>query len=206
MLEYTRIPLGPLQTNCYVVHDGANALVIDPGGDPEPVLVFLRKNGLKLQDIYNTHLHFDHTSGNAALARACNVKIHASERDAYLQADTPENTFGFPAPAPYVIQNMDESDVPALGGVMRVLATPGHTPGGLSFYFPAMHTVFCGDTLFKRSIGRSDFPGGDGNVLESSIRTKLYTLPDDTRACCGHGPETLIGEEKSGNPFVRVVG
>lgn len=205
-LKLAHFFLGPLATNCYLLHDGREAVVFDPGGSPEPVLDYLKKHGLRLTAIYNTHLHFDHVAGNRALADATGAPIYANERDAFL---IPENRqasvmFGVPPVEDFTFTNVDEGAFTVLGAEMRVLATPGHTPGSLSYYLPEYKLAICGDVLFRRDIGRTDFKGGDYATIERSIRDKLYALPEDTRVCPGHEDETSIGEEKLYNNYVRA--
>ena len=205
-LQFAHFFLGPLATNCYLMHDGKEAVVFDPGGSPEKVLDYLKKNNLKLTAIYNTHLHFDHVTGNHELSLASGAPIYANDRDSYL---IPENRnasimYGVAPVEDFEFQNLDEGTVSVLGTEMRVLATPGHTPGSLSYYLPEYKTVICGDVLFHRDIGRTDFKGGDYPTIEKSIREKLYTLPEDTRVCPGHEDTTSIGEEKLYNNYVRA--
>jgi glyoxylase-like metal-dependent hydrolase (beta-lactamase superfamily II) len=205
-LQFAHFFLGPLATNCYLMHDGKEAVVFDPGGSPEKVLDYLKKNKLRLTAIYNTHLHFDHVTGNRALVMASQAPIYANERDAYLMTDNRQASilYGVPPVEDFAFQNLDEGDRTVLGTEMRVLATPGHTPGSLSYYLPEYRTVICGDVLFHGDIGRTDFKGGDYPTIEKSIREKLYTLPEDTRVCPGHEEETSIGEEKLYNNYVKA--
>jgi glyoxylase-like metal-dependent hydrolase (beta-lactamase superfamily II) len=195
--------LGPLETNCYIVHAGAEALVIDPGGEPEEVLAFLNKSGLSLDVILNTHLHFDHIQGNAALSTATGAKIRAGSADAYLLDSElgGGGMMGMPRTAPFSFDPLEEGETEFLGLTCRVLATPGHSPGSLSFYFPDLNAVFVGDLLFYRSIGRTDFPGGSEAQLLRSVRSKIFTLPADTVVYPGHGPETSVESERMNNPF-----
>ena len=205
-LQFAQFFLGALATNCYLMHNGEEAFVIDPGGSPEEVLDYLKKNNLKLTRIFNTHLHFDHVSGNRALAAATGARIYANERDSYLKEENRQapSLYGMPAVEDFQFENLDEGVLHILGAEMRILATPGHTPGGLSFYLPEYNLLFCGDVLFRRDVGRTDFKGGDTETLIESIRRKLYTLPDSTRVCPGHEEGTVIGEEKQLNQYVRA--
>ena len=192
-------PLGPLETNCYLIHNEKEAVIIDVGGDPAAVVGYLQRNGLTLTHILCTHLHFDHTFGVQALINATGAKAYASEKDRFLMH---EEGWGTPKVEDYQFTDMKAGDFPLLGIACTVLFTPGHTPGGLSFYFPDASAVFVGDSLFYRSIGRTDFAGGNFNDLAQSIRTQLFALPDDTTAYPGHGPHTMIGDEKRSNPYV----
>ncbi len=197
-------PLGALQTNCYLIDNGHEAVVVDPGGDPAQVLEHLRAHNLGLTHILLSHLHFDHTFGVAQLVAATGAEVHASQADAYmLESDLGlGGIWGLPKVEPYTFTHLEPGELPLLGAGCRVLATPGHTPGGLSFHFPSLKAVCAGDTLFARSVGRTDFPGGSLEILMHSIINELYTLPDETTVYPGHGPETCIGAERLNNPFV----
>jgi glyoxylase-like metal-dependent hydrolase (beta-lactamase superfamily II) len=207
-MQVAVFPLGPLETNCYVVYTDDEAVVVDPGGDPGAVLRLLDSRKLRLTHILLTHLHFDHTFGVAPLASATGAVVLGPGDDRYmLDGELGKGgTWGLPEVPSYVFSPVQPGDLPLLGAVCRVIATPGHTPGGLSFYFSALGAVFSGDTLFYRSVGRTDFPGGSQAVLLASIRDKLFTLPDDTVVYSGHGPATRIGDEKRGNPFAGIFG
>ena len=194
-LQFAHFFLGPLATNCYLMHDGREAVLFDPGGSPGKVLDYLKENRLKLTAIYNTHLHFDHVTGNRELAEASGAPIYANERDAYLIPDNRQAAilYGVAPVQDFEFQNLDEGSRSVLGTEMRVLATPGHTPGSLSYHLPEYKLVIDGDVLFHGDIGRTDFKGGDYQTLEHSIRTKLYVLPDETRVWPGHEEDTTIG-------------
>ena len=203
MLHVTAMPLGPLDTNCYVLHSDREAVVIDPGGDAHEILSFLATEKLTLHSVLNTHLHFDHIQGNADLVQATGVTVMASPKDAFL-LDTElggGGMMGFPRTPPFSIEPLEEGELSLLGATCRVLATPGHSPGSLSFYFEAIGAVFVGDLLFHRSVGRTDFPGSSERELLRSVRTKIFTLPEDTVVYPGHGPETTVGQERLNNPF-----
>jgi glyoxylase-like metal-dependent hydrolase (beta-lactamase superfamily II) len=196
--------LGPLGTNCHVLHGDGRALAVDPGGDPAEVVSFLEGGGFKLEAILNTHFHFDHTAGNAALAKATGAPVYASAEDAWL-LDTELGAGGFmgmPRIELFEFEKIEPGEHEFLGLKCRVSATPGHSPGSLSFYFPAVGAAFVGDLVFARSVGRTDFPGGDFDVLKQSVIDHIFDLPDDTVLYTGHGPETTVGDEKLHNPFV----
>lgn len=200
--------LGPLETNCYVLHEGAYALAVDPGGDPAEVADFLKARQLTLLAVLNTHLHFDHTLGNAALHAATGAPIRIPEGDAYMLDSElgAGGMWGFPK-------------VPAFKGIplppgehsfgpfhCKVLHTPGHSPGSLCFHLPSEKCVLAGDVIFYRNVGRTDFPGGDPQALLHSIRTQLFTLPGDTVLYPGHGPSTTVADEQRNNPFCGAFG
>lgn len=203
MLYVTTMPLGPLDTNCYIVHGKGEAVVVDPGGDADEILSFLDKGKLSLTAILNTHLHFDHIQGNADLIKATGLTPLCNPRDAYLMQTElgGGGMMGLPRTTPFPRADLDEGEVQLLGTTCRVLATPGHSPGSLSFYFETLGSVFVGDLLFYRSIGRTDFPGGSEAVLLDAVRTKIFTLPEETTVYPGHGPETTVRQERLNNPF-----
>lgn len=196
-------PLGPLETNCYLLVKGAEAVAVDPGGDPATVVNFLNDNHLKLVAILNTHLHFDHIGGNAALAEATKASIYICKEDLFLLDAASGTRFGLPKTDPFDYQNLAPGDSTFMGLRCTVIHTPGHSPGSISFYFPGLGVLFSGDVLFYRDTGRSDLPGGSRPVLENeTIRGKLYKLPDETIVYPGHGQKTTIGEERRENHWV----
>ena len=203
MPDVTTFQLGPLQTNCFVLEHDGKALAVDPGGNPTPVLKHLEAAGLALECILNTHLHFDHTAGNAALARATGAPVLAADGDTPL-LDTwlgSGGEMGLPRIEPYEFEAIGPGETEFLGLACTVLATPGHSEGSLSFYFPDASACFVGDLIFKRSIGRTDFPGGSMDVLEASVREKIFTLPGETMLYNGHGPATTVADEQAHNPY-----
>jgi len=198
---------GPLETNTYLVGDRAagEALVIDPGGGPGEILAFLARERLRCRYVVNTHGHFDHVSGNRELKSATGATLLAHEEDApmfgeaaaharffMLHADNSPQPDGF-------LRDGEEVRVGAVR--LRVVHTPGHSPGGITLLAPG--AAFCGDLVFHGSVGRTDLPGGSERVLLESIRRHIMTLPDDTVLYPGHGPETTVGLEKRQNPFFR---
>lgn len=201
-------PIGPLDTNCFVLHAGSDAIVVDPGGDVNNGLTdvtdYLKAHALTLRAVILTHLHFDHIYGVAALTQSGNMPILAGMNDfAMLSTSLGRGeAFGFPPVTPFNPAPLDEGPCQFGQISAEVIYTPGHTPGGLSLYVPAEQAVFAGDTLFCRSVGRTDLDGGDHNVLRASIVNKLFTLPDETTVYCGHGPDTTIGSEKKHNPYL----
>lgn len=203
MLNVTTMPLGPLDTNCYIVHTGRESVVIDPGGNADEILSFAEKGKMTITAILNTHLHFDHIQGNADLVTATGLTPRANTRDAYLMQSElgGGGMMGLPLTPPFSFDDLDAGELPLLGTTCTVLATPGHSPGSLSFYFPDMGAVFVGDLLFYRSIGRTDFAGGSEETLFRSVRRQIFTLPGDTIVYPGHGPETTVDQERLNNPF-----
>ena len=209
MLEIVSFTLGPAQTNAYLVADSEtrNAAVIDPAWDGEVILEAAKMRGWRIAHLWYTHAHFDHIGGAGAIADALNplplVALHPNDHVLW-RAGGGGAMFGFdidPGPEPTI--DFTHGQVLKLGQVeFEVRFTPGHTTGHCILYVPTAGVCFCGDLIFAGSVGRTDFPGGSFEQLEASIRTQVYTLPDDTRLLSGHGPETTVGQEKRSNPFV----
>lgn len=203
VMQIRTFALGPLQTNCYLLYRNGEAVVVDPGGDPSAVLNVLKKEGLSLTHILNTHFHFDHVGGNRKLAQETGAPILAHEKDAYLlETELGRGGFmGLPTIELFEYENIEPGEASFLGLDCAVLPTPGHSPGSVSFYFPEAGAVFVGDLLFNRSIGRTDFPGGDLDVLKNSVVEQIFTLPPETVVYSGHGDPTTVGDEMRHNPF-----
>jgi glyoxylase-like metal-dependent hydrolase (beta-lactamase superfamily II) len=202
-----QLEVGPIMANCYIVgcEDTGKAVVIDPGEDADRILQRLAAKTLTVVYLINTHGHFDHVGGNRRMKSATDAPLLIHEGDAPMlnRLASDASMFGLSAensPAPD--RTLTDGDAIAFGNhALAVLHTPGHSPGGVALHGDGC--VFVGDTLFSGSIGRTDLPGGDYDTLIRSVREKLFTLPDDTRVFCGHGPETTIGREKRHNPFFR---
>ncbi len=201
-------PVGPLEVNCYIVgcEQSREGIVIDPGGNVEKIAAIVAHHGLKIRTIINTHGHFDHLGGNRqALATFAGARLLIHQADAPMLTKAAEvaRMYGVPG------DNSPEADDYLVDGMevpfgtcrLTVICTPGHTQGGCCLYFEEEHKIITGDTLFADSIGRTDLPGGSHEQLLNSIRSKLFTLPDDVIAYPGHGPETTIGHEKRCNPY-----
>jgi glyoxylase-like metal-dependent hydrolase (beta-lactamase superfamily II) len=201
----------PFDENTYVVWlpGRRDALVIDPGLEPDLILDCLREEGLTPALILNTHGHADHIAGNAALKRAFpGLPLLIGRNDVPLLTDANLNLsapFGLALTSPPAERTVAEGDVVEAAGIsLEVLDVPGHSPGHVVFVHRGDPCrVFGGDVLFRGSIGRYDFPGSDGRLLLDGIRRKLYVLPPDTVVYPGHGPVTTVGHEKETNPFVR---
>ena len=198
--------VGPIMANCFIFgcEETKEAVVIDPGGDADRILFSLADPGLKVKYIINTHGHFDHVSANKDIHAATNapILIHASDAPMLAKIAASAANWGLSAEdSPPPDRNIDDGDSIAVGNItLKVIHTPGHTPGGISLL--ADGHVFVGDTLFAGSIGRTDFPGGNFETLKSSIQDKLFTLDENVRVHPGHNSETTIGHEKQSNPFV----
>ena len=207
--EVVTLTNGTFAENCYILADAAagEAVIIDPGEETQLILARVRHGRWSVPAIWLTHAHLDHVAGVAAVkaATGARVLLHPADRPLYDAVPRQAALFGLSADAP-PRPDGELADLQQLRvGAYRfdVLHTPGHTPGHVTFV--GHDLAFDGDVLFAGSIGRTDLPGGDGELLALSIRRRLYTLPDDTTVLPGHGPPTTIGEEKRSNPFVRLV-
>jgi glyoxylase-like metal-dependent hydrolase (beta-lactamase superfamily II) len=197
-------------TNCYLVGDEQTktGAVIDPGGDAEAILAAIAKAGLEIELVINTHGHVDHIGANADLLEATGATLVAHRLALPLLRDPARNLGAFMGRdlvSPTADRSVEEGDTLDIGALsLTVLHTPGHTPGGISLYLAKEEVVFTGDALFQGSIGRTDFPGGNHDLLIQSIREKLLALPEDTRVYPGHGPTTTIGRERRTNPWIQI--
>jgi glyoxylase-like metal-dependent hydrolase (beta-lactamase superfamily II) len=207
-LQVEPLIVGPLFSNCYIVYDirGKQGVVIDPGDDAENILDAVKGLDIKVNYILATHGHFDHVGAVSPLRRALKTKFLAHKEDLFFLEDG-ENAarrWGInieqpPNPDRFI----EDGDKIEYGEFeLEVLHTPGHSPGGVSFLQDRM--LFAGDTLFKGSIGRTDFRQGSFEDLLKSIKTRLFPLPDETIVYTGHGPITTIGDEKKYNAVVRA--
>ncbi len=199
--------VGEFGVNCYVVWgDAQRALVIDPGADAEAVADVIDSKRLTVAAYLITHGHMDHVSALAPLATLYPAPIAMHPKDAawaFSKVNAMLPYYAAPVRPAAIERHLAGGETYEDGGLTyQVIATPGHTAGGVCFYFPAAKAVFTGDTLFAGSVGRTDFPGGDESLLNASLRV-LTRLPDATTVFPGHGPQTTIGQEKATNPFIR---
>ncbi len=202
----------PFAENTYLVYQQGNseAIVVDPGLEPEAILRQLKKRNLKVTAILNTHGHADHIAGNAAMKELFpDAQLMIGSGDAPMLTDPALNLslpFGMPLTSPEADQLLMDGDVLSLAGItFLVRDLPGHSPGHVVFIVQDVNprVVLAGDTLFEGSIGRSDFPGGSLEQLLTGIHNVLFTLPDDTIVYPGHGNETRVGVEKETNLFLQ---
>jgi hydroxyacylglutathione hydrolase len=210
-VQIETFPTGPLGCNCSLLVDpgSKSAIVVDPGGDFDEIQARLQKAGARVVAIVHTHTHIDHVGATAPLQAwsGAAAKIHEADRFLYEMLPVQAALIGMELPEICDMEGSLADDVVLSAGAieMQVLHTPGHTPGSCTFVakFGPTQVAFAGDTLFRRSIGRTDLWGGDSDLILRSIKNKLYTLDQATKVITGHGPPTTIGEERQSNPFVR---
>jgi hydroxyacylglutathione hydrolase len=201
----------PFEENTYIawLPGRGDCVVFDPGLEPDLILEALRDEGLSVAAILDTHGHADHIAGNQAMKSAFpNAPLIIGAGDEIMLSDAMANLsalFGTPIVSPGADRTVTEGDVVEVAGLrLEVFEIPGHSPGHVVYVLRGTPTVvFGGDVLMRGSIGRSDFPGGDHEQLLDGIRSKLYSLPQDTTVYSGHGPVTTVGHERKSNPFVR---
>ena len=210
-MEIQKCVVGYVMTNCYIVSDEVtkDAIVIDPGDNAEKILAAIQSKNLNVKAVLLTHGHFDHILAARTVASAYSVKVFCHEAEKDLAADPVQNVgrmFG----CDYAMipdEAFKEGDTLTFGSLScKVLHTPGHTKGGVCFYFEKEQVLFSGDTLFMESVGRTDFPTGNPQLLLEQIREKLFVLPDEVKVYSGHGDVTTIGYEKRNNPFINEEG
>ncbi len=201
-----QLAVGPIMANCFILGcgDTRKAAVIDPGDEAHRILDILGREDLTVAQIVNTHGHFDHVSANKKMKEATGapISIHPLDAPMLTSLSASAAAWGMSAedsPAPD--KTIEDGDTIEVGNLtLKVLHTPGHTPGGVSLLVD--EAVFVGDTLFQGSIGRTDFPGGNFETLRESIHSKLFTLDDAVTVYPGHNQPTTIGQERRFNPFV----
>lgn len=211
MIKISSIRVSVFSTNCYLVQntETKEGFLIDPGDYEEKLLEVLRKEEVKLSAIYLTHGHLDHFMATERIREEYKVPVYCQEAELSVLADPVQNLTSRFMRHGCVLEDViglkDGAEFTVAGVPVKLLHTPGHTPGGCCYYLPENGILFSGDTLFYHSIGNTEFPGGSMGMLARSIREKLYTLPEDTVVYAGHGEETDIGTEKRENPFVPAL-
>lgn len=211
MFTVKAFTFSPVQENTYVLYnDKGNAFIIDPGcyfeEERDTLAQFLQQNKLQPVKLLNTHCHLDHVFGNKWVYETYGLELHLHPNEQQVLAYAP--TSGLMWNLPFDNYNgpfhfLNAGDELLLGDdLLKVLFAPGHAPGHVCFYCEKQGFVIGGDVLFRESIGRTDLPGGNHETLLNSIRTQLFTLPDETVVYSGHGPTTTIGYEKKHNPFL----
>lgn len=205
---FVRIPVGMMDSNCYIVGCGETkeGAVIDPGAEGKKILRKIEELGLKIKYIILTHGHVDHVGALAEVQKATDAKVLIHAEDASMLTDSRRNLsmyVGAGLTLKEADQLLHDGDKIKVGNVtLDVIHTPGHTRGGISFKLDP-DILITGDTLFAGSVGRSDFPGGSHSQLITSIKSRLLVFPPETKVYPGHGPESTIAEEKRFNPFLR---
>jgi hydroxyacylglutathione hydrolase len=203
------IPVGALQANCYLVwDDDSRACAVDPGGEPERLAEIISRKELRLEAILVTHGHFDHVEGVSGLAKITGARVYCSEPVvALLTGNQGCSATGLPIPAVAEagVSVVSEGTSVEVGSLcVRVVATPGHTPGDVTYDIDG--SLFCGDLLFSGSVGRTDFPGGDFGALLVSVGSLVERYPPETRVYPGHMEATSLGQELKHNPFLVELG
>lgn len=198
--------VGPIQTNCYFLYreDTKECLIIDPGYEADKIEAYVQKKQLHVAGILLTHGHFDHITAADEVRKKFQTKIYASGKEKELMADPRMNVsvmMGESVSLKADVWLEDGQELEMLGETMRCILTPGHTGGGMCFYFPKACMLFSGDTLFQESVGRTDFPTGSSRELIRSVREKLLVLPEAVRVYPGHGLMTTIRDEQMYNPY-----
>ncbi len=205
-----KFTLGQMETNSYVLGSAVqrSGLVIDVAAGPAPLLDFLERERLTLEAVILTHGHYDHIAGVKELLKAHPKALLILGRDAQKVAASPMRNLSILFLKPFSIRKSDRlvtqpQRIELAGLSLEVMDLPGHSPGSIGLYDAQQPSVYCGDTLFAGSIGRTDFPGASHELLLQSIRNKLMALPDDTKVWPGHGQQTTIGLERRTNPFLN---
>ncbi|MBC7949052.1 MAG: MBL fold metallo-hydrolase [Chitinophagaceae bacterium] len=215
MLSVKAFTFNPVQENTYVLYnEKKECCIIDPGcyfpEEKEELKAAIATAGWKPVLLLNTHCHLDHVFGNQFVYETWGLPLHLHEKEKPVLDFAPQSgemwqmpVDNFEGPLIYI----KEGSTIAVGAdLLEIRFTPGHSPGSISFYHAPGGFVIGGDVLFQMSIGRTDLPGGDFQTLVTSIKTQLFTLPDETKVYSGHGPMTTVGSEKRGNPFLKGVG
>ncbi|KKK33202.1 hypothetical protein WQ57_25060 [Mesobacillus campisalis] len=209
-MEWFQIPLGPLQTNCYILaQENGKCLIVDPGEESKKLIDYIQNKKLQPEAVVLTHAHFDHIGAVDQVREHYSIPVYVHEKEADWLTDPALNGSQYfmggqhikGKPADHFFSS--EGDIAVGSFTFAVFETPGHSPGSVSLYFKDHGVAVAGDALFKGSIGRTDLPGGDHQQLLNSIHNKLLVLPEETSVLPGHGPVTTVGDEMDGNPYLN---
>ncbi|KFZ43169.1 MBL fold metallo-hydrolase [Anoxybacillus flavithermus] len=208
-MKWERIPLGPLQTNAYVlVHENGTCLIFDPGSEGEKLIQHIEANGWTPLAVLLTHAHFDHIGAVDDVRNHWSIPVYVHKKEQHWLTDPMKNGSLLFMGETITVNEADvlleEEQTLTIGDFsLQVIETPGHSPGSVSYYVEDAQAIVSGDVLFLGSIGRTDLPGGNYEQLLQSIHRQLLVLPEETVVLCGHGPETTIGTEMDTNPFLN---
>ncbi len=211
MIQVETFPIGSLSCNCSLIYDPdtREAVVVDPGDDAAALLGEVASRELRVSSLVHTHAHFDHIGGSDRVKRELGTPmlLHREDQELYRHLREQGLMFGIPVAPPGEIDTwLEEGFEVELGQrtLLTTIHTPGHSPGSCCFYTEVTGEplLFSGDTLFFRSVGRTDLPGGDSDALIRSIKQRLFVLPEESSVVPGHGEATTLHSERRGNPFV----
>ncbi|KJS20327.1 MAG: beta-lactamase [Clostridiaceae bacterium BRH_c20a] len=201
--------VGPIETNCYIAYcpDTKEGVVIDPGDEGAKLVEAITNLGIRIKYIINTHGHHDHIKANKEVKETTGAEILIHTSDAAMLTDPSRNLshyLGEKTTEPKADKELTDGDIISFGNItLKVLHTPGHTPGCICLLNTTKKICFTGDTLFNGSVGRTDLPGGNYKTLTNSLKDKLINLSNEVKIYPGHGPSSTIGEEKAINPFLK---
>lgn len=203
-MQVETLVVGPIEANCYLVYDdNKEAVIIDPGAEPEKIIKWIQHLQLKPKFILNTHGHYDHVGGNDLVRQALDIPVYIAAPDAKM-LDGKHNFFGTIVENKVADHLLEDGDrLPFSNGEIEVVFTPGHTKGSCVFYFAKEKISFTGDTVFKGTVGRTDLPGGDFEEILNSVQYKLKHIENDVVIYPGHGPKTTFQAERIHNPYFR---
>ena len=205
-MNYEILIVGPLETNCYLVYcqDSLECAVVDPGAEADRIFLMIARKSLKPELILNTHGHIDHIGANKDIKEKFNIPLYIHSADSPMLENVQQSEIAIflgavDSPSPDHLLN-DGDKIKIGKSSLRVIHTPGHSPGSVSFLGDGF--LLSGDSLFFGGVGRTDLPGGSWKDMESSIKNKILTMPDEMVVLPGHGPSTTVGQEKRANPFI----